>query len=100
MTLTNLGLDYADAGRTGEAVEAQERAHRIFSTALGPGHASTLLAGRRLAVALAVAGNVARARRLMGDVLAIAERRLEDNPAERSRLAADAARVFATTGTS
>ncbi len=100
MTLTNLGLDYADAGRTSQAFEAQERAHRIFSAALGPEHASTLLAGRRLAVALAVAGNVARARRLMGEVLAIAERRLEDNPAERSRLAADAARVFATAGTS
>jgi uncharacterized protein YciW len=100
MTLTNLGLDYADAGRMREAVEAQERAHHIFSAALGPEHASTLLAGRRLAVALAVAGNVARARRLMGEVLAVAERRLEDNPTERARLAADAERVLGTAATS
>jgi hypothetical protein len=98
MTLTNLGLDYTDAGRPTEAVAAQARAHRIFRAALGPEHASTLLAGRRLAVALAAAGNVGRARRLMSEVLAIAERRLEDNPAERARLAADAARVFDATG--
>ncbi|HEX8519846.1 MAG TPA: BTAD domain-containing putative transcriptional regulator [Pseudonocardia sp.] len=100
MALTNLGLDHAAAGRTSAAIEAQERAHRIFSAALGPEHSSTLLAGRRLAVALAVAGNVARARRLMGEVLAIAERRLEGNAAERARLAADAALVFATAATS
>jgi DNA-binding SARP family transcriptional activator len=94
MTLTNLGLAYGDAGCTGEAVEAQARAHRIFRAALGPEHASTLLAGRRLAVALAASGGVGRARRLMSDVLEIAERRFEDDPAERARFAADAARVF------
>jgi tetratricopeptide (TPR) repeat protein len=94
MTLTNLGLALADAGRIGDAVETQARARRIFDAALGPEHASTLLAGRRLAVALAAGGNVARARRLMSAVLDVAERRLEGNPAERARLAADAARVF------
>jgi hypothetical protein len=36
----------------------------------------------------------------MGEVLAVAERRLEDNPAERARLAADAERVLGTAGTS
>ncbi len=94
MTLTNLGLAYADAGRAGEAVEAQGRARRIFRTALGPEHASTLLASRRLAVALAANGNHAGARTLMNAVLAVAGRRLEDNPAELARVAADAARVF------
>ncbi|TQM38163.1 BTAD domain-containing putative transcriptional regulator [Pseudonocardia cypriaca] len=94
MTLTNLGLAYADAGRIGEAVEAQARARRIFYAALGPEHASTLLAGRRLAVALAASGNEVRARRLMNEVLEVVERRLEDNPAEWARVAADAARVF------
>jgi DNA-binding SARP family transcriptional activator/tetratricopeptide (TPR) repeat protein len=96
MTLTNLGLAYADAGRTGEAVEAQARARRIFRAALGPEHASTLLAGRRLAVALAASGNQVRARKLMNAVLEVAEQRLEDNPAEQARVAADAARVFGT----
>ena len=94
MTLTNLGLAYADAGRIGEAVEAQARARRIFRAALGPDHASTLLAGRRLAVALAASGNRVRARKLMNAVLEVAEQRLTDNPAERARVAADAARVF------
>jgi DNA-binding SARP family transcriptional activator/tetratricopeptide (TPR) repeat protein len=96
MTLTNLGLAYADAGRISEAVEAQARARRIFNAALGPEHASTLLASRRLAVALAASGNHTRARRLMNAVLEVAERRLEDNPAELARVAADAARVFGT----
>ena len=94
MTLTNRGLAYADAGRTAEAVEAQARARRIFRAALGPEHASTLLAGRRLAVALAASGNRLRARKLMNAVLELAEHRLADNPAERARVAADAARVF------
>jgi DNA-binding SARP family transcriptional activator len=94
MTLTNLGLAYADAGRIGDAVEAQARARRIFHAALGPEHASTLLAGRRLAVALAASGHHVRARKLMNAVLEVAEHRLEDNPAERARVAADAARVF------
>ncbi|WP_170308839.1 BTAD domain-containing putative transcriptional regulator [Pseudonocardia hierapolitana] len=94
MTLTNLGLAYADAGRTGEAIEAQARARRIFHAALGPAHASTLLADRRLAVALAASGNQVRARTLMNAVLEVAEQRLEDNPAEQARIAADAARVF------
>jgi DNA-binding SARP family transcriptional activator len=96
MTLTNLGLAYADAGRISEAVEVQARARRIFNAALGPEHASTLLATRRLAVALAASGNHARARRLMNAVLEVAERRLEDNPAELARVAADAAHVFGT----
>jgi tetratricopeptide (TPR) repeat protein len=94
MTLTNLGLAYADAGRLGDAIEAQARARRIFRSALGPEHASTLLAGRRLAVALAANGNRVRARRLMNAVLEVAEHRLEDNPAELARVAADAAQVF------
>jgi DNA-binding SARP family transcriptional activator len=94
MSLTNLGLAYGDAGRTAEAVEAQARAHRLFRAALGPEHASTLLAGRRLAVALAASGSGGRARRLMSDILEIAERRFEDDPAERARFAAAAARVF------
>lgn len=94
MTLTNLGLAYTDAGRIGEAVEAQARARRIFNAALGPEHASTLLASRRLAVALAVSGNHVRARKLMNAVVEVAERRLEDNPAELARVAADAAQVL------
>jgi DNA-binding SARP family transcriptional activator/tetratricopeptide (TPR) repeat protein len=96
MTLTNLGLAYVDAGRISDSVDAQARARRIFNAALGPEHASTLLASRRLAVALAASGNHARARKLMNAVLQVAEHRLEDNPAELARVAADAARVFGT----
>lgn len=96
MTLTNLGLAYADAGRGRDAVEAQARARRVFRAALGPEHASTLLAGRRLAVALAAGGNHFRARKLMSAVLEVTGQRMEGNPAERARVAADAARVFGT----
>ena len=53
MALTNLGLAYADADQPERAVQSQARARAIFLAQLGPTHAHTLLAARRLAVALA-----------------------------------------------
>jgi DNA-binding SARP family transcriptional activator len=98
MTLTNLGLALADAGRLDEAVTAQARAHAIFLSALGPKHASTLLAARRWAVALAAAGQPGRARAVLEEILDIATARAGDNDAERGRIEADAAAVYAAAG--
>jgi tetratricopeptide (TPR) repeat protein len=98
MTCTNLGLAQLEGGRREEAVQSQDRARTIFLTALGPAHAHTLLAGRRLAVALAVTDHPLRARTLIEEVLEIAASRTGDNDAEKARLAADAATVYAAVG--
>ncbi len=98
MASTNLGLAYLDAGRTEQAVQAQSRARTIFLAKLGPTHAHTLLASRRLAVALAVTDHPLRARTLIEEVLDVVSERAGDNDAERGRIAADAAAVFAAAG--
>ena len=85
--LTNLGLAYADADQPERAVQSQTRARAIFLAQLGPTHAHTLLAGRRLAVALARTDQPLRARALVEEVLA--DRRA---PAGRQRRRARAGR--------
>jgi DNA-binding SARP family transcriptional activator/tetratricopeptide (TPR) repeat protein len=98
MALTNLGLAYADDGHPELAVEAQTRARAVLGVELGAAHGSTIIAARRLAMALAASGHAARARSVMSDVLEMAAARLDDNPAEQARIAAEAALVFAMTG--
>lgn len=98
MALTNLGLAYSDDGHPALAVEAQTRARAVLRVELGAAHASTILASRRLALALAGSGHAARARSVISDVLDVVAGRLDGNPAERARIAADAATVFALTG--
>jgi pilus assembly protein CpaF len=93
-----LGLAQADAGRPADAVAAQARAHAIFVAKLGSEHASTLLAARRLAVALALAGQPTRATALLEEILPVATDRAADNTAERARIAADAAAVYSAAG--
>ena len=83
MALTNLGLACLDAGQPDRAVLAQTRARTIFLNRLGPTHAHTLLAGRRLAVALAAADHPARARELITEALQAAAARTGDSDAER-----------------
>jgi hypothetical protein len=94
MALTNLGLALADAGSTQEAVDVQSRAHRIFRGLLGPSHVSTLLAARRLAVALIAVGQHERARGLLAEILDSAVSRAADDEAELARIADDAAVVY------
>ena len=98
MALTNLGLAYRAAGRAEPAVQSQTRARSIFLSTLGPTHAHTLLAGRRLAVALAGSGHPMGARTLIEDVLETVGARPDDNDAERGRVALDAADVYAAIG--
>ena len=50
----------------------QTRARSIFLSALGPTHSSTVMAGRRLADALADAGQPARARAVLDEVASVA----------------------------
>ena len=83
-----------DAGLADLSVTLTRATERLGVATLGPEHASTLLARRRLAVALAASGKQVRARKLMNAVLEVAGRRLEDNPAELARVAADAALVL------
>ena len=98
MALTNLGLAYQDAGQPERAAQTQARARTIFLAKLGPRHAHTLLAGRRLAVALAATDHPLRARALIEEVLAGVAARGDDNDAEHGRIAADAAAVYAALG--
>lgn len=99
MTLTNLGLaQLATDGGAEDAVQSQTRARTIFLAALGPAHAHTLLATRRLAVALAVTAHPLPARALIDEVLELAEARADGHDAELGRVAADAATVYAAAG--
>ncbi|WP_297649825.1 BTAD domain-containing putative transcriptional regulator [Pseudonocardia sp.] len=98
MALTNLGLAYADAGRLDQAVEVQTRARSVLRSALGPAHGSTVLAARRLSLALAECGQTTRARAVIDEVLALVAERPDGNPAERARIDADAAIVYALAG--
>jgi hypothetical protein len=98
MAVTNLGLAYESAGATAEAVTAQSRAHELFRRVLGDQHRSTLIAARRLAVALARTGGQTRARQLMDAVLDDAAGRPDLDGAEYGRFAADAAAVFSASG--
>ncbi len=98
MALTNLGLAYSDDGLTALAVAAQSRARAVLRVELGAAHGSTILAARRLALALATSGQAARARTVMSEVLDITADRLDGNPAEKARIAEDAAAVFGVTG--
>ena len=96
MTLSNLGLDLGDAGLKDQAVEVQTRAHQLFLNALGATHASTLMAGRRRAVALAIAGRTTQARTLIQDVVAALCDRVGE--AELGAIAGDVALVYAAAG--
>jgi hypothetical protein len=58
-----------------QAVGVQTRARAVFAAALGPAHASTLLAGERLADALDDAGQRARADVVREEVRAAAAAR-------------------------
>ena len=98
MALTNLGLAYQDADQRERAAQTQARARTIFLVKLGPRHAHTLLAGRRLAVALARTDHPLPARALIEEVLAGVAARGDDNDAEHGRIAAAAAAVYAALG--
>jgi tetratricopeptide (TPR) repeat protein len=100
MALTNLGLAHHDAGHREQAAQIQARARAIFLVKLGPRHAHTLLAGRRLAVALALTEHPLPARALVEEVLAGSAARGDDHDAEHGRVAADAAIVYAALGDS
>ena len=52
----------------------------IFLSALAPTHSSTLMAGERLAAALAAAGQAARARAVLDEVKAVAGAKAADRP--------------------
>jgi hypothetical protein len=96
MTLSNLGLALGDAGFADQAIDTQTRAHQLFRAKLGPTHASTLMAGRRRAVALAAVGRTAQAVPLIEEVLAALVDRVGD--AELGAIAEDVALVFAAAG--
>jgi ABC-type transport system involved in cytochrome c biogenesis ATPase subunit len=96
MTLSNLGLALADAGQAEAAIDTQTSAHQLFQAALGPTHASTLMAGRRRAVALAKAGRTTAAVFVIKEVLdALADRVGE---AELGAIAGDVALIYAAAG--
>jgi len=96
MTLSNLGLALGDAGLADQAIDTQTRAHQLFLAKLGPTHASTLMAGRRRAVALAAAGRTAQAVPLIQEVLAALVDRVGE--AELGAIAGDVALVYAAAG--
>jgi tetratricopeptide (TPR) repeat protein len=98
MALTNLGLAHADDGDLERAIEVQARARAIFIDALGPVHSSTLLAGRRLAVVLAAAGQGVRASTVIEDVLETATARPDIPPAQIAQIAEDAVIVYTAVG--
>ena len=84
MALTNLGLALADAGMADRAVGVQTRAREIFTRTLGDTHSSTLLAGDRLADALAAAGRPVRAGEIRAEVDETAERPNKPEPVRSS----------------
>ena len=96
MTLSNLGLALRDAGLVEEAVDVQTRAHQLFLTALGEAHASTLMAGRRRAVVLALVGRTVAARTVIEGVVAALADRVGDG--ELGAIAEDVAFVYEAAG--